>query len=337
MIEDIKSAIIVAVLSFKDNKMQYIVLDLEWNQALNRESMRQKGFRLVGEIIQIGAVRMDNDFNVSDTLRLIVAPKYYKKMHWSVKKLTGITTKSLENGLTFPEAYAQFAAWCGEDATLLTWGPDDIPMLRDNLRVHNMSTASLLPSFDLQRIFARQIAGRKQQFSLADAMEQLHIEQMYPAHDALNDALSTAAVCKKLDLFAGIEHYNDPFLKAENVFDGADGLQRTLYPTYVDMAEAEFTHTALCPACGKEITVGKWIRRAPGKRISLAICSCGAEHIIKVRWKIDQTTEEVFAVKTVVGATEPQKEAYMRALQQRRRTHRRKSKKTSAAKETVTV
>ena len=81
--------------------MQYIVLDLEWNQALTRESMRRKGFTLVGEIIQIGAVKLDGDLCATDTLRLIVAPKYYTKMHWSVKKLTGINSKMLESGLSF--------------------------------------------------------------------------------------------------------------------------------------------------------------------------------------------------------------------------------------------
>ncbi len=317
--------------------MQYIVLDLEWNQALTRESMRRKGFTLVGEIIQIGAVRLDQDLRATDTLRLIVAPKYYTKMHWSVKKLTGISTKMLESGLSFPDAYAQFSDWCGKDITFLTWGPDDLPMLRDNLRLHNMSLSSLPPAFDLQRIFAREVLNKKQQCSLADAMERLDIPQEYPAHDALNDAISTAAVCAKLDLEAGIAHYDDPFPKTDNFDEQTNGLPRTIYPSYSEMAKEEFALSCTCPLCGKTISTGKWVRRAPGKRMSLAICPCGAEHILKVRWKIDDKSGHAFAVRTIEEASEAQKAAYLRAIRQRRRTRRRKSKNSTVSEELTPV
>ncbi len=309
--------------------MQYIVLDLEWNQALTRESMRRKGFTLVGEIIQIGAVRLDSKGGKADTIRLVVAPKYYKKIHWSVRKLTGISTKSLEKGLTFPEAYKQLMAWCGEDVTFLTWGPDDLPMLRDNLRVHNMSCESLPPSFDLQKIFARQIAGKKQQFSLSDAMEQLGIPQTIPAHDALNDALNTAAVCHKLDLDTGIAHYDDPFPQQKKSPFDDESLPRTIYQSYQEMAQTEFDTPCACPACGEDMSLGKWIRRAPGKRITLATCACGEKYILKIRWKIDEESEHVFATRVLEEATEEQIGAYQRAIRQRRRPHHRKSKATS--------
>ncbi len=317
--------------------MQYIVLDLEWNQALTRDSMRRKGFTLVGEIIQIGAVRLNEDFSATDTIRLIVAPKYYTKMHWSVKKLTGISTKMLECGLSFPDAYAQFVSWCGDDVTFLTWGPDDLPMLRDNLHLHNLSLSSLPPAFDLQRIFARQILSQKRQCSLSDAMAQLNIPQQYPAHDALNDAISTAAVCARLDLEEGIAHYDDPFPKLENFDEHTGDLPRTIYPSYAEMAKEEFAPFCTCPLCEKKISVGKWIRRAPGKRISLAICPCGAEYMLKVRWKIDQESGHAFAVRTMEEASEVQKSAYLRAIRQRRRTRRRKTKKSPVSEEVVSV
>lgn len=306
--------------------MQYIVLDLEWNQALTRESMRRKGFTLVGEIIQIGAVRLDSVSGKADTIRLVIAPKYYKKIHWSVRKLTGISTKSLENGLTFPDAYAQFMNWCGENVTFLTWGPDDLPMLRDNLRLHNMSTQSLPASFDLQRIFARQIAGKKQQFSLSDAMEQLGIPQTIPAHDALNDALNTADVCRKLDLEAGIAHYDDPFPQQKKSLADDDALPRTIYQSYAEMAQTEFETPSPCPACGSDLTLGKWVRRAPGKRITLASCMCGEKFILKVRWKIDDESDHVFSTRMLEEATEEQIGAYQRALRAHRRTRHRKPK-----------
>lgn len=315
--------------------MQYIVLDLEWNQALSRESMRRKGFTLVGEIIQIGAVRLDAGGGKADTIRLVVTPKYYKKIHWSVRKLTGISTKSLAHGTPFPDAYKQFMDWCGEDVTFLTWGPDDLPMLRDNLRLHNMSTQSLPEAFDLQRIFAREITGKKQQSSLSDAMEKLGIPQTIPAHDALNDALNTAEVCRKLNLEEGIAHYDDPFPRQKKTLSEDDSLPRTIYQSYAEMAETEFERPSPCPACGNDLQLGKWVRRAPGKRITLASCTCGEKFILKVRWVVDEESEHVFATRQLDTATEEQIGSYQRAVRQRRRTHHRKSKTSSASEKTA--
>lgn len=317
--------------------MQYIVLDLEWNQALSQDSIRHKGIKIYGEIIQIGAARLGTDGKVTDTIRLNVAPKYYKKMHWSVRKLTGISTKSLAKGQPFPEAYAEFAQWCGKDVAFLTWGPDDLPMLRDNLKLHNMSTRSLPEAFDLQRIFARQIAGEKRQFSLADAMAQLNVVTDHPAHDALNDALNTAAVCEKLDLAEGIARYNDPFPAKPKPESEFDGLPRIIYPSYEEMAKSEFEQPVNCPVCDEVMTLGKWIRRSPGKRINLATCVCGASFLLKVRWKTDEASGHVFVTRITEEPTREQSDSYQRAISQRRRPRHRKSKRAGEAKEPVTV
>ena len=44
--------------------MSYIVLDLEWNQAMssNASVFNRLPIHLSGEIIQIGAVKLDDDF-----------------------------------------------------------------------------------------------------------------------------------------------------------------------------------------------------------------------------------------------------------------------------------
>ena len=52
--------------------MQYIVLDLEWNQPINYQNRiyRLYGDRLVFEMIQIGAVRIDENLNILDSYLL---------------------------------------------------------------------------------------------------------------------------------------------------------------------------------------------------------------------------------------------------------------------------
>lgn len=308
--------------------MQYIVLDLEWNQALTKELVRKKGFALTGEIIQIGAVRLTPEFLPADTLRLAVAPRYYKKMHWSVRKLTGISTKSLSAGIPFPQAYEQFCAWCGEDCAFLTWGPDDLPMLKSNLRLHNLSTQSLFPSYDLQRIFSR-MTGETKQYSLSDALSRLDITDIFPPHDALNDALNTARICARLPLEEAILHYNDP-LPAQPAPAPASA-PAVHYASCAEMMRYAASSVQSCPECGAPLQFGKWIRRAPGKRITLASCSCGASVLWKLHWRENEELGGVDAVSALSPASPAQENAYRRALAHRRKSRRRASEAAQAA------
>ena len=41
--------------------MNYIVMDLEWNQAISQKFVKTKPVYLSGEIIEIGAVKVDEE------------------------------------------------------------------------------------------------------------------------------------------------------------------------------------------------------------------------------------------------------------------------------------
>lgn len=303
--------------------MQYIVLDLEWNQALSGKPFRRDDLTLAGEIIQIGAVLLNEDLSVADTLRLRVAPKYYKKMHWSVKKLTGISTQSLSDGLSFPEAFEQLSAFCGEDYAFLTWGPDDLPMLRSNLRLHRIQYTEPIPWYDLQKIYAKVVHGEKRQYSLADALAQFAITDTYPAHDALNDALNTAMLCPHLRLEDSIANYDNLFVTYDT--PDTDNGEMIHYETYDAMVQDNKIPDRMCPSCGKPLHFGKWVRRSPRKRLSLAQCTCGGEFLLKIRWMEDEHTG-VHAIRSLAPATETQIAAYNRAVKNRRRNRKNSAK-----------
>ena len=185
--------------------MRYIVLDLEWNQPRYPRETVEKPLHLTGEVIQIGAVRLNRKFRIRKELRLAVKPQYYKKVHRRVGEITGLNNEDLKKGYDFPKAMKKLLRFCGKDYVFLTWGPDDIPMLRDNLILHGLEDC--LPKvYDLQVIFAKQIAGENRQFSLSLAMEMLG-EGEFDAHDALNDARSTALVCRHLRMEEGLKEY----------------------------------------------------------------------------------------------------------------------------------
>ena len=300
--------------------MQYIVLDLEWNQALSKDRVRRRGIVLSGEIIQIGAVRLSEDLQPADTLRLSVAPRYYKKMHWSVRRLTGISTESLENGMPFPEAYALFKEWCGENTAILTWGPDDMPMMETNLRLHGLDPQQLPPFYDLQKIYSRTVSGEKRQCALADALTALGITEVYPPHDALNDALNTAQICTRVPLEDAVAHYGE-WIPLKIVREEEPAGERLEYASYDEMAKAHEKPVLPCPACGAAMVFGKWIRRSAGRRSTMADCGCGQSYVLKLRWH-DAAGEpggEIIAYRLMEKASSEQREAYQRALKRRRR------------------
>ena len=119
--------------------MHYIIFDLEWNQPQVQTELVTEPVCLTGEIIEIGAVKLDESFAPVDELRLYIAPQYYTKLHRRVASLTGIHDRELQaRGVPFPEAFAAFRQWCGEDAAYMTWslysGPwDGKPIDHDKL------------------------------------------------------------------------------------------------------------------------------------------------------------------------------------------------------------
>ena len=62
--------------------------------------MKVRGSLLTGEVIQIGAVKLDNNFDVCDSFSINIEPVFYKKMNSNVKRITGITEGALRDVCT---------------------------------------------------------------------------------------------------------------------------------------------------------------------------------------------------------------------------------------------
>lgn len=184
--------------------MNYIVMDLEWNQPSKKEELVNCPDPLYGEIIQFGAVKMNAEKQITDRFNAIVKPIFYTKMHSKVGQITGIDETELAQGRPFAKVYAEFIDFCGEDFCFLTWGKDDIRIIKSNLKIHGICCEPFYPCYNAQWIYGRQIANTAKQVSLEDAVAALG-EPPFQAHDALNDAMSTALVCRHLDLDSGIK------------------------------------------------------------------------------------------------------------------------------------
>ena len=87
--------------------MYYITLDLEWNQAYAQKALavqKRLSCRLRGEVIQIGAVKMDSKMNICGSYQIIVKPQYFKKLHRHVSELTGISQEQMAARLLMHKA-----------------------------------------------------------------------------------------------------------------------------------------------------------------------------------------------------------------------------------------
>lgn len=176
--------------------MTNIVLDLEWNQPTVPKK-RVRG--LHGEIIQIGAAKVDENADVLDTFSIIIKPRFYTKMNNDISKLTLITNDDLESGVPFEDAIKQLKVWCGEDFRFITWSATDIHMLLNNLDVFGLDTSWIPPTFDAQLMFDDIEMCEDRSWALNYALYHYN-EKPCGAHNALSDVLSTALVLKHFDL-----------------------------------------------------------------------------------------------------------------------------------------
>ena len=90
-----------------------VLFDLEWNIGYKPYIFNYHGVQQTfrGEIIEIGAVKLNEDMTPGEEFKIDVKPVYFKRMHYKVKKLTGFDRERLAAGVSFPEALAQFRAW----------------------------------------------------------------------------------------------------------------------------------------------------------------------------------------------------------------------------------
>ena len=326
--------------------MNYIVLDMEWNQPWPGSPSAKKVLPVAirGEIIQIGAVRVTEDQQVADEFQVMIRPKYYRHLNRRVSKLTGIKEARLkEEGIPFPEAMARFRAWCGEDIVFLTWGFDDIGILRENLRLYQLPEDWTGRWYNAQMIFNAQTDNSSSQKALKTAMEIFGIEATRPAHDALGDAYHTALICARLNLRKGAEEYGQALKNHENGFHGAElpgCIARKVFYDYANKQEAIRAMTEeenLCPVCGGQLEGKRWFAQ-PGRRyMDLAQCPEHGGFLIRIRLS-EQQDGKIRVSRLTYEATSEAARAYANRAEKadpepRKSSHRRRRRPSPRALE----
>ena len=276
--------------------MEYIILDMEWNQPWpgSYAAQRVLPVHISGEVIQIGAVRMLEDQTITDEFQVLIRPKFFRRLNSRVAKLTGIRESRLRaEGLSFDDAINEFYNWCGEDCIFLTWGFDDIPLLAGNMMLNGYDPVWIQNWYNAQMMFNAQTGTGSNQKALSTALELMGIPQTRQAHDALGDAYHTALICQKLDLKKGMAEYHGSMREHEDGLHGAKVpgcVCRKVYHCYEDKAAAMGDmggRENVCPVCGKEMTCEGW-HTQPGRRyLSRSSCPEHGDFIVRIRFEHD--------------------------------------------------
>ena len=176
--------------------MTYIIMDLEWNNSYMKSTQK-----FINEIIEIGAVKLDEQLNEIDTFSELIKPVVSRKLRSRIKNLTHITNDDIKSGKPFSKVISEFEKWVGEGAVFLTWGDTDIRTLLSNIKTFlKKDDITFLRKYaDLQRYCQCFINMENiQQAGLSYAAECLQIDaEKFPHHRALDDSLLSAECFKK--------------------------------------------------------------------------------------------------------------------------------------------
>lgn len=171
-----------------------VVVDFEMNNY-------NSGNRWLSDIIQIGAVKCDDNYSWIGQFNEYV--KQSRRLGEIVKDITGIKEEQINNAQNFRQTIERFAKWIGmaEDIKFITWGKQDRTILLRQLNredvqkaVYNRFASS--EWINIQSIVTRELTILKNDLQLQDAVHYLQMQFTGEEHDALCDAFMTYRICQ---------------------------------------------------------------------------------------------------------------------------------------------
>lgn len=182
--------------------MYYIVLDLEFNQDIHSlQDVVIERRKYPFEIIQIGAVKLDLNFNTKGIFNKFIKPSIYSKISPFITELTGITTEQLQIEKPFADVYKNFIDFIEDkESVFCIWGTSDIKELFKNVEYHKLDNKPLPNMYINLQPYASEYLGlsSKRLLRLQSTVEALNISLQYEFHNAVNDAYYTAEIFKTI-------------------------------------------------------------------------------------------------------------------------------------------
>lgn len=319
--------------------MDYIVMDLEWNQSPYRSATEGEENALPFEIIEIGAVKLTQGLEYEDEYDAIIRPAVYKRINRKVKEITHISNSDLKSGRGFKRTVLEFLDWCGDDYMFCTWGTMDLAELQRNMSFFGFERILDFPLkfLDLQKLFSlRYEEDGHVRRTLQYAVEFFGLAESVPFHRALSDAKYTALIMQAMDIEPVKSHYSidtfyRPRVEEEQIYAAFDDYTKFIsreFFTRDEMLEDDEVMAMTCDKCGAPLKKKiDWFSDSGKTYYCLGTCS---EHgYVRGRLKVKKTEDEMFWCIKILKSTDDDGAEHIaqkqEAIRERRRERRQKA------------
>lgn len=311
--------------------MNYIILDLEWNQSPDGKTHSYP--EVPFEIIQIGAVKLDSQFCIQSGFDRFIRPQLYTKLHAKVGEIIGITmTELMEKGGGFLEVVTDFLNWCGKDYIFCTWGSADLTELQRNMQYYGIENPFPKPFlyYDLQKLYSICFSDGKTRITLRHAIEELGIEEVESYHLADSDARYTAKVFIRLDFtqvqpFYSVDTYRIPANRKEEIYLNFGGYGKYIsrgFSSREAAASDRDVRACRCYLCNRNMKkLIKWF--STNSKSYYGLFSCEEHGLMKGRFRIKNTDQDRYFVVRILKQTDEAGAEKIRLRLQREREHRK--------------
>lgn len=173
-----------------------VVLDLEFTHV----PKRMGGNSLPHEIIEVGAVKLGPDGEVSGEFSHVVRPSAGVGVSGKVRRMTGIANEDIACARPLAEVLDALAAWIGPGRVrMVTWSDSDRKQIRSECAAKGIECDLPGRWLDIQRVYPRLMGIRKRQVALGEAADWCGIANDKGfAHRALYDARMTAEIFRMM-------------------------------------------------------------------------------------------------------------------------------------------
>ncbi len=178
------------------NKKEFVIFDLE---ATCYESNINAPVDFFNEIIDIGAVKVDEDGKIIDQFSKFAKPKTYPTISKFCNELTTITQDDIDNAEPLKNILEEFLIW-SENSTFISWGFYDIKQLSKDLIRNDLEI--YLDRMDdhhsLKHLHAKWNKLKKRNgigMNAALKMEGLNLDGTH--HRGIDDAINITKIFKK--------------------------------------------------------------------------------------------------------------------------------------------
>lgn len=264
--------------------MEFVIFDLEWNGSYSA-----KVGSYINEIIEFGAVKLNEDMEMIGQFSVLVRPDLTKRLRNRIKDLTALTNEELKKGYPFQYAFSKFQKFA-KNSIVMTWSTSDIVTLQSNCLYYmkNDRLPFLKKYVDLQA-YCQEMTGigsSSQQIGLVSMAEMLGLNvDDIPHHRAVGDSIVSAKCFQKLYSKGALK----PHIRQADRKDFFDKLY--FRNTYACSFENPFVDknamTVNCNLCGaRTVRQKSWEVKNKGFYSAFLCPNCKNEFEAKIMFKI---------------------------------------------------